>query len=107
MKENGYQGYTNYETWNVALRIGNEYNLYRRWQDRAEELKEQVGGFDKVYHGVWTEQQAIRYTLADEIRQEMMSTHPLVDEASVYNDILTYALDRVDWHEVADSVLAE
>lgn len=106
MSENGYQGYTNYETWNVALWIGNEQGSYLHWQERAEELKEQVAGFDLVYHGVWTEQQALRYTLADEIKAEM-STHPLADDATMYSDILTNALGRVDWHEVADSVLEE
>ena len=106
MNENEYQGYENYETWSVALWIGNEHSLYVHWQERAEELKEQVGGFDQVYHGVWTEQQAARYTLADELKA-MFKAHPLADDATMYSDLLTHSLGRVDWQEVADSILEE
>ena len=111
MTENGYNGYKNYETWAVCLWIGNEYNLYRHWQDRAEELKEQVANFKhgdstQLEDGTWTAEQAVRSLLADEI-EAMISTHPLADKATMYSDLLTHSLGRVDWHEVADSVLAE
>lgn len=106
MNENGYQGYKNYQTWNVALHIDNDRNASHYWQERAEELKGQAGGFDQVCHGVWTEQEAVRFTLANEIEADMRA-HPLADTAAMYSDILTHAMGQVDWQEVADSILDE
>lgn len=108
MSENGYNGYKNYETWAVCLWIGDEYNSYHHWQYRANGIKTNIanGECDQVEDGIWTAERATRFLLADEIEAEM-STHPLIDKATMYSDILNNALGRVDWHEVADSVLAE
>lgn len=106
MSEKGYQGYTNYETWNVALHIGNDYGLYRYSQEQAASIKDTIENGDcaRVEDGTWTEEQAARYLLADAL-EGTFKAHPLADTTSMYSDLLTNALGRVDWHEVADSVL--
>ena len=54
MKEdNKYNGWSNYETWNVALWIGNDeglYNLAKECKDYAEfrEQMEEINHFDKI-----------------------------------------------------------
>lgn len=103
-----YQGYKNYQTWAVALWIGNEYNLYRHWQNRAEEIKAVVedGDCDQVQAEIWTAEQGARFLLADEIEADMKS-HPLADAATMYSDILNHTMSQVDWQEVADSILEE
>lgn len=108
MNENGYQGYKNYQTWNVALWIGNKYSQYHYWQERAKMIKDVIANGDckQVQDGIWTAEKATRYLLADEI-EAMFTVHPLADDATMYSDILGHALGQVDWHEVADSILEE
>ena len=108
MSENKYQGYKNYQTWNVALHIGNDYGLYHHWQERAEAVKNVVanGDCDQVQAGCWTAEQAVRSMLADELKATF-TAHPLSNDCSMYSDILTHALGQVDWQEVADSILDE
>ena len=109
MNENGYQGYKNYETWNVALHIANEYNSYHHWQYRAAGIKTLIenGDCDQVNDGIWTAEQAVRILLADAIEAFITDAHPLTDRATMYSDLMNHALGQVDWQEVADSVLAE
>ena len=51
-QERGYNGWTNYETWAVALWIGNEPGSYEYWEhDQAEDcyraaVKAQLGDFE-------------------------------------------------------------
>ena len=109
MNEKHSSGYANYQTWNVALHLGNDYNAYLYWQERAKMIKDVIenGDCDNVEVGIWTAEQAAKFLLADELEADMKDTHPLVHQASMYSDLLTHSLGRVDWYEVADSVLAE
>jgi len=62
MTDNTYNGWANYETWNVALWIGNDEGLYdwareyRRhgYQSFAETLKE-IGSFETPDGVAWTD----------------------------------------------------
>lgn len=40
MSEEGYNGWTNYETWGCALIIDNDEGTYSMARDRAEEIRE-------------------------------------------------------------------
>ena len=75
-----YQGYANYQTWNVALWIANDEGAYNFWQEQkdADNLPQLLQN--------WVE--------------EMAPELP----ASMFSDILGHALGSVDWHEVAESV---
>lgn len=104
-----HQGYKNYQTWNVALHIGNDYSVYHYWQERAKEFKDIIeqGDCSQVEDGIWTAEDAVRYLLADALKDSLKDTHPLAHTTSMYSDILGNAMGQVDWHEVADSILAE
>jgi hypothetical protein len=91
-EEKGYQGWTNYETWCVKLWIDNEESSYNYWQERAEELLE-----DAVTPTV---------DLADELEEAFVEGDPL-EEAGVYTDLLYSALGKVNWYEIAKSILEE
>ena len=77
---NSCEGYTNYQTWNVALWIANDEGTYTFWQEQkdADNLPQLLQN--------WVE--------------EMMPELP----ASMFSDILSHGLAMVDWHEVAESV---
>ncbi|KEQ11277.1 hypothetical protein GZ77_26375 [Endozoicomonas montiporae] len=75
----GYNGYSNYQTWNVVLWIFNEESLYRYWMER------------KIYGN-----------LPDELQLWAEENTPVV--TGLYADLLGYALGMVDWHEVATAI---
>ena len=84
----GYNGWTNYETWAVALWLDNDegtYNLVREWAHDAD------GPAD----------------LANTLKDYTEEANPLADAASVYTDLLGSAIESVDWHEVATTLLAD
>ena len=98
-----YNGWTNYETWNVALWIDNEQGSYSYWRDRARECYkwavDRGTGLDK------TEQAKI--DLADALKEEIEEGNPLADQASFYADILRANLSEVNYHEIAGNLIDE
>lgn len=79
----GYNGYTNYETWCVCLWIGNDQADYMFWREQAR--------------GVTPGE------LARTLEAHFEECAPAA--AGVYADLLTHALGRVDWYEVADAIM--
>ena len=80
-----YNGWTNYETWNVALWLDNDQGEQEHWTDRAEELE--------------------RYELKSELRDFFNENNPLSGDASCYADLLSDALDTVNWYEIVDHLI--
>jgi hypothetical protein len=79
-----YNGYTNYETWNVALWIDNEQWLY-------EEVKH------------LTRHATNKYDLANQIKEIIESMNPLNDQASMYSDLLGAAISSCNFYEIANN----
>lgn len=82
MSDRQYSGWANYETWAVALWLGNELATY-------EELR------------VLTQRARSKEDLASSVKsfvEEMTS----LDEASLRADLLSAAVAEVDWYELAD-----
>ena len=76
-----YNGWTNYETWNVALWLHNDEVSYNYWEEQtsnAETVEE----------------------LASQLEQEVKDQSPARD-ASLYTDLLGAALSEVNWYEIA------
>lgn len=85
MNNTEYNGWTNYETWNVKLWIDNDEGSQQFWLDQAQNA---------------TVSELAEH-LSDLFRYEF---NPLADEASVYNDLLGSALDNVNWQEIAEAL---
>lgn len=99
-----YNGWTNYETWAVALWIDNEDGSYRHWRTRArEELANETDGAPHLAKG--REKRAAAQTLAEELKQEITEGAP--DIEGIYADLLGAALSEVNWYEVAESRFEE
>ena len=58
----------------------------------------------QVLDGVWTEQNAATFNLADQLENEIETKAPDVFTGA-YSDLLQAALDRVNWHELAERYL--
>lgn len=75
-----YNGWTNHETWTVNLWLAN--NGYTPAADN------------------------IRQT-ADEIKEFVNEFNPLANNASLYSDLLTTALQEVNWREIAEALIED
>lgn len=94
-----YNGWSNYETWNVALWFDNDEGLYdervevgQRLWDEAEDEEDRS--------------QSARIAMADWIKDFTEEMAPDLG-ASMFSDLLSAALSEVDWHEIADNWLSE
>jgi hypothetical protein len=92
-----YNGWKNYETWNVALWIDNEQHTYRLRQSWAQEAWDEAQA-DRTF----TREERATLDLSDKIKEYLDENNPLGDEASTYSDLLSAALGEVDCYEIAE-----
>ncbi len=83
-----YNGYSNYQTWNVALWIDNDQGLHEACQ---------------VRYNLYSDFNDFANWLKDYFTDE---ANPLADQANPFTDLLGHALANVDWREVAEAVTA-
>lgn len=95
MNDDKYNGWTNYETWAVSLWIGNDQGSYEYWRERASECL--PDNRDDAVHN-----------LASQLENEIEDMSPLADaDASLYSDLLSSALNEVNWYEIAEGMVDE
>ena len=99
-----YQGWENYATWCVDLWLRNDSGSYHYWRDRTRSTVRGAWSMDNVINGLWTESEAARISLAEQLKEATHDESPL-QEASVYTDLLGSALDDVNWSEIAASFI--
>lgn len=95
-----YNGYTNYETWNVALWMDNEKGTYDYWRERAQEIWNDATGTQYQ-----TRDEVARYDLMQELKEWHDDNMPEVE--GTYADLLSAALSSVNWYEIAENMLDE
>ena len=91
----GYNGWTNYETWNVALWLDNEQGSYGYWTEAAEQAVNNADG-DKDDAAI---------ALAGMLESEHKDAMPEV--TGVFADLLGAALDAVNWREIAEHYVSD
>ena len=102
-----YNGWTNYETWNVALWIDNDQGTYRMVQDWAETAVARIRlGYINASAYLTSDEQATRI-VAEQIKELVEEENPLGNDASMYSDMLSAAISEVDWSEIAKSRIEE
>jgi hypothetical protein len=99
-----YNGWKNYETWNVALWIDNDQGTYNERCRIVAECIEDAPSMEQVPR-VWTSQQAARYSLADRLKDWVESDMIPDLGSSMAADLLAAALSEVDWEEIAENWL--
>lgn len=80
-----YNGWTNYETWVTKLWMDNDEGSYRYWAEQARH--------------------ADIASLARMIEEEHDEAAPAT--TGIFADLLTHALGRVNWEEIAESLIED
>jgi hypothetical protein len=98
MCDKTYNGWPNYETWAVNLWLENDYGTYHFVLDTIREngWYQETDDDDRPWYsdGVI----ALGHWLKD-WHEEM---NPIIDQASVFTDLLGAAFQEVDWYYIAD-----
>ncbi len=76
-----YNGWTNYETWNVALWLDNDQGTHEQCHDMAKDARSESD-------------------LAAQLKDMVHEWAPDLG-ASLFSDLLSAALGEVDWREIA------
>ena len=101
MSDNKYNGWTNYETWNVALWIDNEEGSYNYWRETAQEVYDESEA-DKSF----TRDERAALDLKDRLKSEFEEAMPELG-ASMWADLLGAAMSEVNWYEIAEHYIAD
>ena len=97
MADAKYNGWSSYETWNVALWIDNEEGRYNYWREQAREaLATKDNDKDDAI-----------FLLREQLQEEVEEGNPLRSDNCMYSDILGMALRDVNWHEIASNWIDE
>lgn len=96
-----YNGWTNYETWNVKLWIDNDQSSIEYWNECMLNIFENA-----TIDSYFTKKERTVLNLADELKDYFNKNNPLLD-AGMYTDLLGAALSEVNWHEIAKSIVED
>lgn len=100
MTKQEYNGWTNYETWAVALWLDNEQGSYDYWRERAREVFGEYESGDQD-----NDKQCAYSVLADELQEQHQEALPEVQGFAA--DLLNAAMSEVNWYEIASHYVDE
>jgi hypothetical protein len=102
MKKCEYNGWYNYETWLVSLWIDNDRSYHER-QVMAQEAWDAAESNE-----ISTREEDACYSLADRLKTWISEEdNPLIDQSSLYADLLNHALSEVNWYEIAEHFIED
>ena len=95
MSNTKYNGYTNYETWNLSLWIDNNRDWYREVNDKATGLvNDALSKFQQV--------EILKNFLVELVQED----EPKI-EISFYSDILNASIREVNFWEISQNIIDE
>ena len=90
MTKHEYNGWANFETWNAALWLSNDYCDAKHWNERAEDLAQTADGIDELTG-----------KLADELETQFDDLAAELPVTGFFADVVNASLREVNWHEIA------
>ena len=94
--------------WMVTLWIENEEGAYTAWQDRVTALRAEAPEADNVESGIWSEEEYVQFTLADELKTWVEGMVEELDlEAGILGEFLSYGTSETPWNVVALNLMGE
>lgn len=92
-----YNGWTNYETWCVALWFGNDAPEQSFWEEQARDAWE-----SSETEATFTRAERAILTLADSMKEHVEEyAGPVTEKATMLSDLMSAALSEVNWYEIA------
>lgn len=98
----GYNGWTNYETWNLAFWLDNDQGSQEYWREQTVECFRNA---EPYYNGQSKEDAAVQ-DLAEALEAEVKDAAPELDNG-FYGDILNAAISTVNFREIARNWIGE
>lgn len=105
--DKNYNGWTNYETWNIKLWMDNSQGDQEYWRDRA--LNWLAISLPSQY---FTKQEQATLDLAKEIKEnheDFIKEH--IEQGALKSsfmiDLLNSAMSEVNWYEIAKSLIED
>lgn len=95
-----YNGWSNYETWNLALWLGNDQGSEEMWNERAAECYR-----DATASQSFSRREQATLDLSKELEADTEENAPRVE--GFYADVLNAAISEVNWYEVAEHYINE
>lgn len=92
-----YNGWSNYETWNVANDQGT-YGMVREWTEDAIEQAGDTPIGDRI---PLTVEETAQRDVAQRLQDFVEENNPLSGDGSMYSDILSANLREVNYDEIA------
>ena len=103
-----YNGYTNFETWLVALHLDNDQASQEEWQEEARAALEVAREDLESVSDVPFDDERVRsdavYILSGLLKEYIYDERP--DPKGMYADLLNAALSVVNWTEIARNYIA-
>lgn len=107
MTEEKYNGYTNYETWNVKLHMDNEQSSVDYWNEIAEEILEDSEADEhntKEENATYNLRGRLKDYFEDEVQTVLESAKV---ECSYIADLLNSSVHSVNWYEIAECIIKD
>ena len=106
-----YNGWTNYETWNVKLWIDNEQGSQEFWREQAQaaydDARDTPSANAKLTgHEPFTHEERAALNLSRQLKDQFEEDAPDLG-ASCWADLLNAALSEVNWQEIAVSMIGD
>lgn len=101
-----YNGWSNYETWLVNLWLSNDQGSDEYWREQAQYAWDNALRLRQ--YSDQTRENAARNALSEMLKDEHEAqAEELVKSTGVFADLVSGALGRVEWREIAEHLLED